>query len=230
MNIDKLKHRLGRYYYPDDRDKGFMMKSIVPKETPGINYKYWWPSGWWGDQGYTPQCVAYSWAHWLAEGHITQKESRKNGSSPIDPEYLYNESQKVDMWEGENYDGTSVRAGAKILKNHGFISEYLWAWDLNTTIRAILTSGPVVAGTWWYSDMFFPDKKGIINVSGDKMGGHAYLLDGVNTDREIFRIKNSWGRNWGNKGFGYISFDDMEKLILDYGEICLAKEIDKKYM
>lgn len=224
--MDELKSKLGRLHIPDNRDKGFLMSNTLPLTDPGITFKYWYPSGWWGDQGYTPQCVAYSWTHWLAAGPITQKKSRKGGKAPYDTTYLYNEAQKVDEWPGEDYQGTSVRAGAKILQKSGYISNYLWAWDLETTIQALLTKGPVVVGTWWLYDMFFPNSDGFITATGDKMGGHAYLLDGVNVEKQIIRIKNSWGRNWGKKGFAYISFSDMEKLILDYGEVCMASEIN----
>ena len=223
-NVDK---RLGRLIVKDERDIKFQIKSLLPKEMPGITYKYWWTNGWWGNQGETPHCVAYSWTHWLASGPKTQKNSRKGGVAPFDTTYLYNEAQKVDDWEGEDYDGTSVRAGAKILKANGFISEYNWAWDLDTTVKTLLTLGPVVVGTWWTYDMSFPDKDGVIKSTGAKLGGHAYLLDGVNVNKKMFRIKNSWGRNWGKKGFAYISFSDMESLIKDYGEVCLAKEIEK---
>lgn len=227
MDINNLKTKLGRIYVPDERDKKFQLKSALPKETPGITYKYWWPSGWWGDQGATPHCVAYSWVHWLAEGPLTQGAKRKGTEPAINTTYLYNEAQKVDAWEGEDYDGTSVRAGAKILKNEGFISSYNWAWDIDTIVNAILVAGPMVVGTVWTYDMFFPNDKGIITATGEQMGGHAYLLDGVNTKKEILRIKNSWGRNWGKNGFAYISFDDMAKLISQYGEACLAVEIEK---
>jgi len=227
MDIDKLKERLGRLYIPDNRDSKFQMKSILPKSDPGISYKYWWPSGWWGNQGNTPHCVAFSWVHWLSAGPITQKKSRLGGKAPFDTSYLYKEAQKVDEWPGENYNGTSVRAGAKILKGAGFISNYLWAWDLDTTVQAVLTKGPVVVGTWWYSGMFHPDSNGVIKTSGSKIGGHAYLLDGINVEKRLFRIKNSWGRNWGKRGFAYISFDDMNKLITDQGEVCLSTEINK---
>lgn len=99
----------------------FQLKISIPTELPSIDYKYWWPGGWWGDQLNTPHCVAYSWSHWLAAGPITQKTKRVSGKSPIDTAYLYNEAQLVDDWPGEDYDGTSVRAGAKILKREGFI-------------------------------------------------------------------------------------------------------------
>lgn len=226
--MEDLKSKLGRVYIPDERDHMFLLQSFLPKELPGINYKYWWPSGWWGNQGNTPMCVAFSWAHWLAAGPLTQKYVRKDGNSAIDTTYLYNEAQKNDVWPGEDYDGTSVRAGAKILKRDGFISSYNWAWDIETVKNALLTTGPLVVGTMWYYDMFFPnDKTGIITATGQAMGGHAYLLDGINIKKKLIRIKNSWGKNWGKNGFAYISFDDMAKLITNQGEACLAVEINK---
>ena len=33
--------------------------------------------------------------------------------------WLYHEAQKVDEWQGEDYDGTSVRAGLDILRKRG---------------------------------------------------------------------------------------------------------------
>ena len=225
--MDELKSKLGRVYVPDERDKQFQLRSALPIEAPNINYKYWWSSGWWGNQGRTSQCVAYSWAHWLAEGPLTQGAKRKGTKSSIDTTYLYNEAQKNDDWEGEEYNGTSVRAGAKILKREGYISSYNWAWDIDTIKTALLTAGPLVVGTVWTHDMFFPNEKGIITATGENLGGHAYLLDGINIKKKLIRIKNSWDREWGKKGFAYISFDDMTKLISQYGEACLAVEIEK---
>jgi len=231
MTDDKLKSRLGRIMVEDERDNKYQIKSMLPKQSPGIDYKYWWTNGWWGNQGYLPHCVAYSWSHWLAAGPITQNKSRKGGRSPIDTDYLYSEAQKIDQWPGEDYDGTSVRAGASILKQNGYITAYNWAWDIDTTVNALLTLGPVVVGTYWTYDMFFPNEKGLIKASGNPMGGHAYLLDGVNVKKKLIRIKNSWGRDWGKNGFAYISFDDMDSLIKQYGEVCLATEVEKlKYM
>lgn len=226
MDDKSLQSKLGRIIKVDERDKQFLISSLLPQELPGITYKYWYPSGWWGDQGYNPHCVAFSWVHWLAAGPITQKNKRKGGVAPFDTTYLYNEAQKVDQWVGEDYDGTSVRAGAKVLKTAGFIGGYNWAWDVNTTVNALLTLGPVVVGTWWLRNMFYPNEFGIISASGDKLGGHAYLLDGVNVEKKLIRIKNSWGREWGKNGFAYISFDDMDKLIRDSGEVCLATELE----
>jgi C1A family cysteine protease len=38
-------------------------------------------------------------------------------------------------------------------------------------------------------------------------------------------MKNSWGRGWGIDGRASISFADMERLILDNGEACMAVQV-----
>lgn len=214
---------LGRRSAPDDRDKGYMMAAMIPAATVRT-YRYWWPGGWWGDQGIHPHCVGFSWIHWTEDGPFTHEPKRPNATPVMDPIWVYNEAQKVDEWPGEGYAGTSVRAGAKILRREGYITGYHWAWDADTVVRAILETGPVVVGTDWYRDMFYPDEKGRIEIGGRVLGGHAYCLDGVNTKTGWVRIKNSWGRDWGKKGYAYIQIDDLDKLIKADGEACLATE------
>ncbi len=185
--------------------------------------RFWFPGGWWGDQGSTPQCVAYAWTHWLEDGPITQP-----GPGPIiQPQLLYDECQILDEWPGEDYEGTSVRAGAKALQTRSLIESYHWASASNPIpdlVDCLLYCGPVVVGTEWFEDMFNPGADGFLDVSGPSVGGHAYKLDGVNTKRAFFRIKNSWGRDWGNHGFAFVSFEDLERLLKNDGEACLAKE------
>lgn len=233
-----LPFELGRVIVEDVRDKKFPLSAKISTAS-SKTHKYWWDNGWWGDQGRTSMCVAYSWVHYLEDGPVTQYYDKKRTFSSeflhesvapgkhqslFKPDAIYHAAQKVDAWPGENYKGTSVRAGAKVLKKLGVITEYRWASTLNEVIQAVLTTGPVVVGTWWYSDMFRPKDKGLITATGTKSGGHAYLLNGVNVKKKLFRIKNSWGQDWGIKGHAYISFDDFEKLLQDQGEACVAFE------
>jgi C1A family cysteine protease len=38
------------------------------------------------------------------------------------------------------------------------------------------------------------------------LGGHAILIVGYDQEEQTFIFRNSWGRNWGDKGYGYIPF------------------------
>lgn len=219
---------LGRLQITDDRDQSFLIQPRllqVPKEQFDRRYRYWWASGWWGDQGYTSQCVAYAWLHWAEDGPVTHAP-RARGADPLAvPTTVYNRAQELDEWPGSDYEGTSVRAGAKVLKELGVISGYRWAWDLDTAINALLTLGPLVVGSTWHLGMFYPDKDGVIYPDGEPVGGHAYVANGVNLDKKMIRIKNSWGRMWGRNGYAYMKFEDFGKLIDDYGEVCIADEV-----
>ena len=128
------------------------------------------------------------------------------------------------FFTGNSYNGTSVRAAAKILKKLGVISEYRWAKTVDDTVNTILMKGPMVVGTRWYANMTRPNANGFMKPSGAGQGGHAYVINGVDVDGEFFRIKNSWGKRWGKKGFAYISFSDFEKLLENGGEACIAEE------
>lgn len=211
---------LGRLPAADERDRLFSVSRILPSAAEITRtYKYWYDNAWWGDQGARPWCVEYSWHHFMVDGPIVNKPG------PIwEIGSIYHNAQLVDEWPGENYDGTSVRAGAKVLQERGLIQQYRWAFNLQDMINTVLTTSPIVFGSLWYEQMFDPDDNDTIHVGGEVAGGHAYLLNGVNVKRGVFRIKNSWGRSWGNRGHAWISFDDVNRLLNEDGEAAIAIE------
>lgn len=219
------ERNFGRIESPDARDSLFPVSAVITNIPSNLREKYWWADGWWGNQGSTTMCVAYSWLHYLEDGPVIQDAGDTTRVKPlIPPAKLYKESQLRDPWAGEQYAGTTVRAAAKILKDLGLIKEYRWADNITDVVNTLLTIGPMVVGTKWSGNMSKPDTRGIIKLGGQDMGGHAYLLDGVNLDKKVIRIKNSWGREWGREGFAFISIEDMAKLLSDGGEACVAFE------
>lgn len=49
---------------------------------------------------------------------------------------------------------------------------------------------PVMAGINWYSDMFDPDKDGVVHVGGELAGGHEILLIGIDFANKRIRMRN----------------------------------------
>lgn len=54
---------------------------------------------------------------------------------------------------------------------------------------------------------------GVFNDVKDTKGGHAVTIVGYNDEQRVFKILNSWGRNWGENGYMRISYDALGALI-----------------
>jgi C1A family cysteine protease len=217
---------MGRRAAPDKRDQDY----LLPKKrvSPLITKRYWTTRPPVLDQGGTSQCVIYALDKWLTTFPVYNVGFR----TAADRTRVYKEVQKRDEWPGENYDGTSVRAGFKYLKELGLCSEYRWAFDLSTVVSYVLSTGPMELGTDWTMDMFMPDHNGYIWPTGRNAGGHAWLLKGVNLKRRnpngtvgAGRLLNSWGDGWGENGMAWMTFETLERLIHDQGEAAVATEV-----
>lgn len=132
---------------------------------------------------------------------------------------------------GNSYDGTSVRGVMKYLQELGYVQNYYWAMNADEVAEAVLSLGPVIIGIPWTTEMFYPDEEHhVIRPDGNIIGGHALLVDGYNHGKtrrgtKMFRLKNSWGRSWGNNGFAYIRMDHLDDLMDHYGEACIGREV-----
>ena len=91
----------------------------------------------------------------------------------------------------------------------------------------------MVIGINWYEGMFDPgyvkDATGTYRITvvptGAIAGGHCLLVNGVNVEAQVYRLKNSWGRGWGANGRASISFSNMARLLSEDGEACAAMEL-----
>jgi len=95
--------------------------------------------------------------------------------------------------------------------------------------NAILTTGPVVMGTVWYESMFetmVHNDKAWLEVAPDSgvAGGHAWVVNGYNAEAGIFRMKNSWGKDWGIGGHAYLFDHELSLLLSAAGEACIGLE------
>jgi hypothetical protein len=187
-----------------------------------------WVEGVPTDQGSEGACVGFAWMNeLLASPKEPKHQPEEEMANKIALSY-YKRAQRLDDWPGENYEGTSVLAGAKVMKESGYIGEYRWCFGIDDVRDALIVEGPVVIGVPWYEGMYETKPNGLVQLKGKNVGGHAITLTGYYPSKmfdgkreEVFRWRNSWGRDYGIDGSGYIRYTDLAKLLADSGEACV---------
>lgn len=218
-----MHYSFGRIPEFDDRSRGYPVKGVLYRPELVLRSKLWErPRAW--DQGAYPHCVGYACVGLAntkpASNQVPQVKRwwPNNGL----PKYVYREAQKVDWWPGEDYDGTSVLAGMKVLKRKRLIEEYRWCFGLKDVLKTISQHGPVVIGVNWRTSMFETDSDGFLSVSGRNEGGHAVELHGISAKGGYVIGTNSWGRDWGQEGRFKLHFEDLDRLLNEEGEAVTA--------
>lgn len=97
------------------------------------------------------------------------------------------------------------------------------AWpvhDVKELKAALQTYGPVVGGFAVYESGESADalKTGIIPIPSPKepiIGGHAVCFVGFDDSKKLLKFQNQWGTDWGDKGYGYISYEYAEAFLND---------------
>lgn len=208
---------LGRRTEFDERSRQYPIRVLFGSVAKKPR-SYTWRCNQALNQGRTPSCVGHAWAHEL----IARPAEVKNitGASALD---IYSLAELTDQWEGEGF-GTSVLAGVKATQTlfPEKILEYRWSFSFNDFLLTLGYYGPVVIGINWFENMYYPNDSGVINIGGVNAGGHAILANGVDVKKKLVRLHNSWGKEWGNNGQCFVSFDEIEHLLKDGGEACVA--------
>ena len=145
---------------------------------------------------------------------------------------VYSDATKIDNAPGSyppddtGSDGLSV---AKVLQQRGLISGYTHCFSLNDVLAA-LTQHPVMIGVNWYNNMFHPDSNGLLTIpAGDSVaGGHEFILDEIDVERQLVGMQNSWGTSWGvNNGRAYMSFGTLGRLLGEQGDATVLVGLNK---
>lgn len=106
--------------------------------------------------------------------------------------------------------------------------------DISKIKKALANKMPVVFGIITYSNVGWHNaalEDGVWNgyYSGDKDGGHAMCIIGYDDNKAggAFEIMNSWGDDWGDKGFFWIKYKDFQ-LHVDECYALVSKPRNKK--
>lgn len=187
------------------------------------------------DQGQEGACTGFGLA---AVANCLLKSRGKNADIPkVSPRMLYEMAKRNDEWPGETYSGSSARGAMKGWHKFGVCDDASWPYlfgkedrNLNSTRLAAASNCPLGAyfrvnhkdlvamhsaisetGILYATSLVHKGwssvkTHGKIQYNAEIIGGHAFAIVGY--DREGFWIQNSWGADWGKRGFGHISYYD----------------------
>lgn len=210
----------------DPRSKDYSILAAVDRTEP-INITWRTPDPL--DQHREGACVGFGWMHDALTTPVRVDLSRVRADVPRDPtlfaRWVYLMARRIDEWPGEEDNGTSVIAGAKIMQSAGLLGEYRWGFSTRALALG-LSKGPAILGMPWYESMYYP-KGGVLNVAGNMVGGHCILATKyrkpglVFPGEAAFGLFNSWGRGWGNNGHAWIKESSLAYLLRQDGEACI---------
>lgn len=194
-----------------------------------------------GDQEYTGSCVGwaathglYRWLYFKKTGTVQYFSVRFlwMSSKEID-QWVPNVTFDLS--------GTSIRDAFKVLRKYGVCTDTRWPFnqqlpdpdaendilqealqyrignyhllsDNDERLYHLANIGPFVIGVPVYSNWSEITDDGLVpDPSGLLYGGHAVLVVGYDESKKQFRFQNSWGPNWGDKGYGYFTYEYVEK-------------------
>jgi hypothetical protein len=214
----------------DPRSLDYPIRAAIGHAVPRRNRKYTpMPPL---DQHREGACVGFAWANEALSTPVRVDLARMahRPANIFEPgtlaRWVYREALKIDEWDGEDDAGTSVLAGAKVMKSLGVLKEYRWAFNIDELVDGIIAAGPAVLGIPWLEDMY-EAPGGVLKATGHIVGGHAILAYGYSmNDRRIdgengILLHNSWGLDWGLKGNAIIRETELAQLLAHQGEACI---------
>lgn len=214
----------------DDRSRAFGITQVA--ETPRYESRIWLPPSFPRiDQDEEGACVGHAVVNEAGSSPVRVDFSKVTKNvPPKTPQELafwaYYEAQMIDQWPGEDYDGTSVLAGIKVMQRLGVVKEYRWGFSEEELRLGLQTTGPAVLGINWYSGMYTAPR-GYLQVSGRIVGGHAIVDLGYKAQGKVFDddgahlFLNSWGPGWGQNGLAWIRAREVARLLREDGEACI---------
>jgi len=194
----------------------------------------------------------------VAEGKI---DHRKGKQYDLSESWIYWNSKKIDPWPNEegtsirfamkvlhklgvpcesawpysDIDYGKPESWSPLIARWARIDSY-WRLGSLEELKIALLNGPVVIGIPCFDTIFYADETGFVGYprNPDEIyGGHAICVVGYNHRKYggTFRFKNSWGRNWGDGGYGYLPYDYIRDFLWDAWackDVSMTKELLKE--
>lgn len=228
---DQLDPRLGRHVVHDPRSRGFAFAAAPAPALPtkALRHRIYAPrpipTQLIGCCTGVDQCVkADAQGNRIAGKILTLDDAvrlytRATQLDDLDGQY--------DPATGEGDTGSTGLAACKASKEAGIITRYEWLFAGPQQILAALYGDPrqpgkgkpVGVGTWWYEDMFNPDRRTLlVEPTGKKAGGHQWSVIGYSPALDAFEGMCWWGPDFGDSGMFRIRRTHLADLLADDGD------------
>lgn len=220
--------RLGRHVRHDPRSLNYLYPAHEVSTLASVRHERHVPVL---DQGNLGSCTGNAAEGCIGTGAFLAAVSDTNAAKPTadadkdenQAVALYSAATKLDDYRGTypptdtGSDGLSV---AKAAQAAGLISGYTHCTDLDSALKA-LSQQPVITGVNWYSSFDEPDADGLVKITADAYvrGGHEFVLDELDVERQLVGATNSWGTGFGVNGRFYLSWSDLGRLLSEQGDV-----------
>lgn len=211
-------HRMGRHVNHDEQSKNFPApRGVVQDVLHKCHTKPF-------DQGQLGSCTGNAMAGLLDTDPLFVKGRYLYEGVARS---LYSLATHIDPFPGAwkptdtGSDGLSVMKAAQ---QRGYITSYAHAFGLQHALEALALTG-VITGCNFYDSMENPDSTGLVTISPNAqvIGGHEWLVRGIDVERQRVRCRNSWGTEWGDGGYFDLSFSDWDRLLNEHGDVTVGQ-------
>lgn len=104
--------------------------------------------------------------------------------------------------------------------------------DLDAWKTALAAGHPVIFGVKLFGSFDKQKQAGLVPMPSpreagrESHGGHAMLAVGYSDPDQVFVVRNSWGPEWGDKGYCYIPYRYLMNEDYNFGDSWIIKRID----
>ena len=105
--------------------------------------------------------------------------------------------------------------------------------DLQAWKFAIASAHPIIFGLALYDSFDKQRKPGLVpaptntEVTRASHSGHAMLCVGYSDPDQVFIVRNSWGEDWGDKGYCYIPYSYMMDPKQNFGDSWIIEGVEE---
>jgi len=205
-------------------------RSILPEST---DLSAWLPEV--GQQGQQSSCTAWATTYYMRSYYLNRQRNEGSKATPLSPAFVYNQlnSRRRGCDEGTviaealnllKFKGAPPFVNFPYNENRCDAQPDPFVQDIATNFRIVdwkrlepsklddvkgqlYAGNPVIVGADFPKSFMRYRGPGIFDdMSRDQGGAHAMAVVGYDESRQAFKFVNSWGKNWGDKGFAWVSY------------------------